>query len=101
MFEPKNSPKGDKGKDKENRSLNVKSKDKKQASKKPYQWINHLSPKEMERYHKENQCFWCGEIGHTYYDFTQCQNLKVINVMTTFFDDPQESNQLYFVRGKF
>ena len=36
IFKPKNPPKGDKGQDKENGSLNSKSKDKKQASKKPY-----------------------------------------------------------------
>ena len=36
IFKPKNPPKGDKGKEKENGSLNSKSKDKKQVSKKPY-----------------------------------------------------------------
>ena len=37
IFKPMNPPKGDKGKGKENGSSNVKFKDKKQASKKPYQ----------------------------------------------------------------
>ena len=54
IFKPKNPPKGDKGKEKENGSLNSKSKDKKQASKKPYQGTNHLTPEEMECYQKEN-----------------------------------------------
>ncbi|MCO5603323.1 hypothetical protein L7F22_057473 [Adiantum nelumboides] len=61
IFKPKNPPnKGDKGKDKENGSSNVKSNNKKQASKRPYQGTNRLSPEEMERYRKENRCFRCG-----------------------------------------
>ena len=27
---------------------------------------NHLSPEEMECYHKENRCYKCGEQGHAY-----------------------------------
>ncbi|MCO5587522.1 hypothetical protein L7F22_041472 [Adiantum nelumboides] len=64
IFKPKNPPnKGDKGKDKENGSSNVKSNNKKQASKRPYQGTNRLSPEEMERYRKENRCFQCGTTG--------------------------------------
>ena len=48
IFKPNNPPKGDKDKEKENKSINVKFKDKNQASKKPYQGTNCLSSKEME-----------------------------------------------------
>ncbi|MCO5577492.1 hypothetical protein L7F22_031323 [Adiantum nelumboides] len=72
IFKPKNPPnKGDKGKDKENGSSNVKSNNKKQASKRPYQGTNRLSPEEMERYRKENRCFRCGTTGHTYRECPQ------------------------------
>ena len=104
IFKPKNPPKGDKGKEKENGSLNSKLKDKKQASKKPYQGTNRLTPEEMERYQKKNRCYRCGMIGHTYCECPQCNTKceipKVSNVMTTSFDDSQKANQLCYVWGK-
>ncbi|MCO5558397.1 hypothetical protein L7F22_011978 [Adiantum nelumboides] len=83
IFKPKNPPnKGDKGKDKENGSSNVKSNNKKQASKRPYQGTNRLSPEEMERYRKENRCFRCGttdvEIWHKWIGHTNVQRLKLM-----------------------
>ncbi|MCO5601712.1 hypothetical protein L7F22_055835 [Adiantum nelumboides] len=105
IFKPKNPPnKGDKGKDKENGSSNVKSNNKKQASKRPYQGTNRLSPEEMERYRKENRCFQCGTTGHTYRECpqrnTKHETPKVSNVITPSFDDSQEANELCYAWGK-
>ena len=32
---------------------------------KEYKGQNKLSPMELEKYHKENHCFLCGEQGHS------------------------------------
>ncbi|MCO5581208.1 hypothetical protein L7F22_035086 [Adiantum nelumboides] len=90
IFKPKNPPnKGDKGKDKENGSSNVKSNNKKQASKRPYQGTNRLSPEEMERYRKKNRCFRCGTTCHTYRHFQDApgkfQNLNVCKLEFFYF----------------
>ena len=46
---------------KDQRATNGKKKEPKE-----YKGHNNLSPAEMEKYHKENHCFRCGEQGHSY-----------------------------------
>ena len=106
ILKPKNPPKDNISKDKENWSLYVKCKYKKQASKKLYQGTNHLSPPwEDQAVSKEDSMFfWCGIIGHTYCEFlkhnTKYKSPKVRKVMTTSFDDLQRANQLCYIWGK-
>ncbi|MCO5547066.1 hypothetical protein L7F22_000507 [Adiantum nelumboides] len=62
---PQNSSKG-------NSSIN------KAEEKGVYKGKNRLTPKELERYHKDNRCFKCGEQGHSYCTCPQ-QNARKMN----------------------
>ena len=41
-----------------------------------YKGQNILTPKMMEKYQKENICFFCGEQGHSYHNYPKKKDLK-------------------------
>ena len=50
----------------------------KKKEKGAYKGSNHLSPEELEKYHKENRCFKCGESGHPYQSCPNKQQKKAL-----------------------
>ncbi|MCO5601931.1 hypothetical protein L7F22_056057 [Adiantum nelumboides] len=55
-----------KGKNQPQNSSKGNSSNNKAKEKGVYKGKNRLTPEELERYHKDNQCFKCGEQGHAY-----------------------------------
>ncbi|MCO5607614.1 hypothetical protein L7F22_061811 [Adiantum nelumboides] len=55
-----------KGKNQPQNSSKGNSSNNKAKEKGVYKGKNRLTPKELERYHKDNRCFKCGEQGHAY-----------------------------------
>ncbi len=109
IFKAKSFTKGDKVDkrdkgDKDNGSSKVPGNGKKQVSKKVYQGSNRLSPEELERYKKENRCYRCSTIGHSYRECpqrkAQHETPKVSNVSIPQEKDIPDANQLCYVWEK-
>ncbi|WP_255573307.1 hypothetical protein, partial [Enterobacter cloacae complex sp. 4DZ3-17B2] len=66
-----NKPKG-----KDNVQKSPKGNSNKAKEKGVYKGKNKLSPEELERYHKHNRCFKCGEQGHVYRACPQKNNCQ-------------------------
>ena len=63
---------------KDNKNTNSKDQrpnDNKKKDSKEYKGQNKLSLKDLEKYQKENQCYRCGEQGHSY---CNCPNKKIL-----------------------
>ena len=70
---------------------------------KEYKGQNKLSPMELEKYRKENCCFWCGEQGHSYRNCPKKTQgtPQVLNILSTHNDESmQSSSQLLYTRGR-
>ena len=70
---------------------------------KAYKGQNKLSPVELEKYHKENCCFWCGEQGHSYRNCPKKTQgtPQASNILSTHDDEPvQSSSQLLYTWGR-
>ena len=69
---------------------------------KEYKGQNKLSPMDLEKYQKENQCFQCGEQGHSY---CNCQKKtqgtpQASHILSNHDDEVLSSSQLLYTWGR-
>ena len=65
---------------------------------KEYKGQNKLSPMDLEKYQKENQCFRCREVGHSYHNCPKKTQgtPQVSQILSTHDDEVPSSSQLLY-----
>ncbi|MCO5594527.1 hypothetical protein L7F22_048559 [Adiantum nelumboides] len=93
-----------KGKNQPQNSSKGNSSNNKAKEKGVYKGKNRLTPEELERYHKDNRCFKCGEQGHSYLACPQ-RNARSEQPRDSIIEAPKEdvhckSSPLFYAWGK-